>query len=62
MSKEMEALEIIKQALERNEAKKAIHIRQLTYKCPNCNIEQPTLAPNYCYNCGQPLDWREFYE
>ena len=56
MSKEMEALEIIKQALERNVAKKPIKkINSFDYHCPNCDVM--ALSWNYCPNCGQKLDW-----
>lgn len=35
------------------------------YKCPNCNqimLKQVCITkhkPNYCYKCGQALDWSE---
>ena len=66
MSKEMEALEIIKQALERNEPKQPRFVEVCVvnnrpeYECPNCGQGLPLYEYFecwFCYNCGQRLDW-----
>ncbi len=27
------------------------------WECPHCKAEFPALFDEYCYNCGQALDW-----
>lgn len=29
------------------------------FKCPNCSFEFLGRVLNYCYRCGQAMDWRE---
>lgn len=29
------------------------------YQCPNCNALTKEGEPNYCWNCGQKLDWEK---
>lgn len=29
------------------------------YECPNCGRKFTANLMNYCYNCGQKLDWSE---
>lgn len=29
------------------------------FKCPNCSFEFSGRVLNYCYRCGQPIDWSE---
>jgi ABC-type ATPase with predicted acetyltransferase domain len=30
-----------------------------TYECPNCGRKFTGNLMNYCYNCGQKLDWSD---
>ena len=55
-------INILIHTLNRNEPMRPIHIKQLTYSCPNCNHEQHTVGNNYCNQCGQKLDWGGEYE
>mgnify|MGYP001126007654 CR=1 FL=1 len=48
--------------LKRNEPIKVMHIRDLTYACPCCKEHQHSVGMNYCYNCGQKLDWGDINE
>ena len=29
------------------------------FECPVCKIDVSALFDNYCYNCGQALEWEE---
>lgn len=29
------------------------------FKCPNCSFEFSERVLNYCYRCGQAMDWRD---
>ena len=31
----------------------------ITYKCPDCGGKFTGTVSNYCYHCGQALDWSE---
>ena len=59
MSEEVsEALDNVKKALERNEAKEPdqMHPRGKWY-CQNCYEQHVDNNQNYCPYCGQRLDW-----
>ena len=61
-----EELEVVVEALEKQIAKKPKKIEAEgyrytdTYKCPTCegNFSGTRIA-DYCYHCGQKLDWSE---
>ena len=64
------AYETTKEALEKQIPKKPIgayktcDTGEITYwKCPNCNYEHEvhwgSCDTDYCYNCGQKIDWNE---
>jgi len=56
-----EAYRVAIQALEKQIPKKSINTYD-AYKCPKCENEIISLLSvniNYCYNCGQALDWSE---
>ena len=61
-----EELEVVVEALEKQIAKKPKKIEiegyryTDTYKCPTCegNFSGTGIA-DYCYHCGQKLDWSE---
>ena len=63
-----EDYEFMKQAIEKQIAKKPIktqeHIRYaMCYVCPNCGKTfSGTGIANYCYHCGQRLDWSNIDE
>ena len=62
-----EELEVVVEALEKQIAKKPKKIEiegyryTDTYKCPTCegNFSGTGIA-DYCYHCGQKLDWSEY--
>ena len=60
-----EDYEFMKQAIEKQKPKKPIkaqeHIRYaMCYVCPNCGKTfSGTGIANYCYHCGQRLDWED---
>lgn len=60
--------EFMKQAIEKQKPKKPIkaqeHIRYaMCYVCPNCGKTfSGTGIANYCYHCGQRLDWSNIDE
>ena len=62
-----EELEVVVEALEKQIAKKPKKIETEgyrytdTYKCPTCkgNFSGTGIA-DYCYHCGQKLDWSEY--
>lgn len=55
----------IRELVEKTTPKKAIkadeqNIRFVTtYICPNCNKEFTGKISNYCYHCGQKIDWSD---
>ena len=56
------ALTMAANALEKQIPKKTIHRRTdegiVLHKCPSCSDEQLIMqGDNYCFNCGQALDW-----
>ncbi|MDD6988753.1 hypothetical protein [Ruminococcus sp.] len=63
-----EDYEFMKQAIEKQKPKKPIkaqeHIRYaMCYVCPNCGKTfSGTGIANYCYHCGQRLDWSNIDE
>ena len=62
------AYDVVIKALEKQIAKKPIkaqeHIRYaMCYVCPNCGKTfSGTGIANYCYHCGQKLDWSDIDE
>ena len=62
------AYDVVIKALEKQIAKKPIktqeHIRYaMCYVCPNCGKTfSGTGIANYCYHCGQRLDWSNIDE
>ena len=64
-----EELEVVVEALEKQIAKKPRKIEAEgyrytdTYRCPTCggNFSGTGIA-DYCYHCGQKLDWSEIDE
>ena len=62
-----EELEVVVEALEKQIAKKPKKIEiegyryTDTYRCPTCggNFSGTGIA-DYCYHCGQKLDWSEY--
>ena len=62
-----EELEVVVEALEKQIAKKPKKIKiegyryTDTYRCPTCggNFSGTGIA-DYCYHCGQKLDWSEY--
>ena len=62
--REIGTLEEVKDAMERQQAKKPNNVEAegyrytKTYRCPTCggNFSGTGIA-NYCYHCGQKLDW-----
>ena len=62
-----EELEVVVEALEKQIAKKPKKIEiegyryTDTYRCPRCggNFSGTGIA-DYCYHCGQKLDWSEY--
>lgn len=67
--REIGTLEEVKDAMERQRAKKPNNVGAegyrytKTYRCPTCggNFSGTGIA-NYCYHCGQKLDWEEIKE
>lgn len=67
--REIGTLEEVKDAMERQQAKKPNNVEAegyrytKTYRCPTCggNFSGTGIA-NYCYHCGQKLDWEEIKE
>ena len=62
----MEMTKIALSALEKQVAKKPIPTEEqniryvMNYTCPSCGKHCiGTGIANYCYHCGQALDWRE---
>lgn len=58
------ALEMASEALEKQTTKKPIKSdRQIRYcevwKCPCCGLEWSGRVVDYCYRCGQAIDWTE---
>ena len=56
--------EIAIEALEKQIPKKPIksdtEIRYCeVWKCPSCGFEWSTRVVDFCYKCGQAIDWRE---
>ena len=46
-------------AVEKQIPKKLLIVEEL-YHCPNCGEKDAVLqGDNYCFNCGQALDWSE---
>lgn len=54
-----EALGLAVKALEKQIPKKLPIVEEL-YHCPNCGEKDAVLqGDNYCFNCGQALDWSD---
>lgn len=67
--REIGTLEEVKDAMERQQAKKPNNVEAegyrytKTYRCPTCGVNfSGTGMANYCYHCGQKLDWEEIKE
>lgn len=53
------ALDMAISALEKQIPKKLPIVEEL-YHCPNCGEKDAVLqGDNYCFNCGQALDWSD---
>ena len=67
--KQLGDLEEVREAVEKQKAKKPKNVGAEgyrytdTYRCPNCggNFSGTGIA-NYCYHCGQAIDWSEVDE
>ena len=67
--REIETLEEVREAVEKQRAKKPNNVGAEgyrytdTYRCPTCggNFSGTGIA-NYCYHCGQKIDWEEIKE
>lgn len=67
--KQLGTLEEVREAVEKQRAKKPNNVGAEgyrytdTYRCPTCggNFSGTGMA-NYCYHCGQKLDWEEIKE
>lgn len=46
-------------ALKKQIPKKADTVVSVWGKCPNCGIDTIEAGENYCYQCGQKLDWSD---
>ena len=54
-----EALDLAMEALEKQIPKKLV-IGEELYHCPGCGEKDAILqGDNYCFNCGQALDWSD---
>lgn len=58
------AAEIAVEAIEKRVPKKPIKSdREIRYcevwKCPSCGFEWSTRVVDFCYKCGQAIDWSE---
>lgn len=62
-SQNIEALEMAKQAVEKQIPKKAKNITTTVYykqgRCPNCNALLKNTINIFCSDCGQALDWSD---
>lgn len=59
-----EAMETAIEALEKQTPKKPIKSdREIRYcevwKCPKCGFEWSSRVVDFCYKCGQAIDWSE---
>ena len=60
----LESVNIIEEVLKRNNTMKVIRVKNNSImgyanKCPDCDIQFHFMNEkiNYCYECGQKLDW-----
>ena len=51
------ALNLAVGAIDKQIPKKADTVVSVWGKCPNCGIDTVEAGENYCYQCGQALDW-----
>lgn len=64
-SEMFEAIDVLKELVEKATPKKAIKsdvqdIRYITkYECPNCGGNFTGKLLDYCYHCGQAIDWSD---
>lgn len=62
-SKNIEALEIAKQALEKQIPRKVVRENEKVMfkvfcgRCPECDVAVYSTTNRYCQYCGQALDW-----
>ena len=61
ISEYYEAIELAVEALEKHVPKKPVEADRelvIAWKCPSCGYEW-SFKHNYCYICGQCLDWED---
>lgn len=55
-----EAVEALEKQVPKMPARSERQIRYCeVWKCPNCGFEWSSRVVDYCYRCGQAIDWSE---